>query len=226
MSSGTKRGCGEPILLISESYHSADMYYATGFLAPDRFVYLCQDDQEYLFVSQMEYERAKKESKVKNVHSLEEYDYMGRLRALRDGDKALVDTLAAIFAPLNIKKVRVPADFPLLLGDMIRSRGIEVVPASRLFEEARSIKTPEEIEKIKKAQAVNEMAMAHALDIIAKSKPVNGVLHYEGRPLTSETLQREIELVYIKNGYDTNDSIVAAGPRAADPHFAGEGPIK
>jgi Xaa-Pro aminopeptidase len=220
-----KSGCGEPILLVSESYHSADMYYATGFLAPDRFVYLCQDDKGYLFVSQMEYERAKKESKVKNVHSMEEYDYMGRLRSLRDADRALVETLADILASLKIKKVRVPTDFPILLGDMLRAKSIEVVPVSRLFEEARSIKTPDEIEKIKKAQAVNEKAMAHAIDIIKKSKPVNGVLQYEGKPLTSEHLQREIELVFIGNGYDTNDSIVAAGPRSADPHFSGEGPI-
>lgn len=223
--SSIKRGCGEPILLISESYHSADMYYATGFLAPDRFVYLCQDDTEYLFVSQMEYERAKKESKVKNVHSWEEYDYTSRLRALRDPDLAMVDTLAAIFAALKIRQVRVPADFSLLLGDMLRSKGIKVIPTPRLFEEARSVKTPEEIEKIKRAQAVNEMAMAHAIDIIQRSKPVNGVLHYEGRPLTSEYLQREIELVFIGNGCDTNDSIVAAGPRSSDPHFAGEGPV-
>ncbi|WP_325381375.1 Xaa-Pro peptidase family protein [Methanocella sp.] len=224
--SSIKRGCGEPILLISESYHSADMYYATGFLAPDRFVYICQDDSEYLFVSQMEYERAKKQSKVKNVHSMEEYDYLNRLRSLKDPDLALVDTLVAIFSSINIKKVRVPADFSLLLGDLLRSKGITVVPTPRLFEEARSVKTPDELEKIKKAQAVNEKAMAHAIEIIKKSQPVNGVLYYEGRPLTSELLQREIEMVFIANGYDTNDSIVAAGPRSSDPHFAGEGHVK
>ncbi len=226
MTTGTKRGCGEPILLVSESYHNADMYYATGFLAPDRFVYLCQADQGYLFVSQMEYERAKKESGITNVHSLEEYDYTGRLRAVKDPDTALIDTLAAILSSAKVKKVRVPKDFPLLLGDMLRARGIEVAPASRLFEEARSVKTPGEIEKIRRAQAVNEKAMAHAIGIIEKSGARDGVLYHAERPLTSEFLQREIELVFITNGYDANDTIVAAGPRSADPHFAGEGAIK
>ncbi len=226
MSSGTKSGCVEPILLVSESYHSADMYYAAGFLAPDRFVYLSQDDKKYLFVSQMEFERAKKEAKVKNVHSMEEYGYTDRLKALRDPDLALIDTLAAIFAPLKIKKVRVPVDFPLLFADLLRSRGIEVAPAPRLFDEARSVKAPDEIEKIKKAQAVNELAMEHAISIIEASKPVNGVLHYQGKPLTSEFLQSEIDLVFVRNGYDTTDSIVAAGPGSADPHFSGAGPIK
>jgi Xaa-Pro aminopeptidase len=226
MTTVARRSCDEPNLLVSESYHNADMYYATGFLAPDKFVYLCQDNAEYLFVSQMEYERAKKESKVKNVHSLEEYGYMDRLRDVKDVDIALADTLAAILSSLKIKKVRVPKDFSLLLGDMLRARGIEVVPVPKLFEEARSIKSPEEVEKIRRAQAVNEKAMARAVGIIKKSKARNGVLYYEGKPLTSEFLQKEIELEFIENGYDTTGSIVAAGPLSADPHFAGEGAVK
>jgi Xaa-Pro aminopeptidase len=221
-----RRGCEEPGLLVSESYHNADMYYATGFLAPDRFVYLCKDNVGYLFVSQMEYERARKESKVNEVHSLEEYGYTDRLRDVKDADVALADTLAAVLSSFNVKKVRVPGDFPILLGDMLRARGLEVVPVQRLFEGERSIKSPDEVEKIRRAQAVNEKAMARAVGIIRRSKARNGVLYYGGKPLTSEFLQREIEMEFIENGYDTTGSIVAAGPRSADPHFAGEGAVK
>ncbi|HTX44535.1 MAG TPA: M24 family metallopeptidase, partial [Methanocella sp.] len=226
MTTVARRSCPEPVLLIGESYHNADMYYATGFLAPDRFAYLCKDDVEYLFVSQMEYGRAQEESRVKNVHSLEEYDYMDRLRATGDADVALADTLAEILSSLNVKKVRVPGDFSLLLGDMLRARGFEVAPVPKLFEKERSVKAPDEVEKIKRAQAVNEKAMARAVGIIKKSLARNSVLYYEGKPLTSEFLQREIEMEFIENGYDTTGSIVAAGPRSADPHFAGEGAVK
>jgi len=202
------------------------MYYATGFLAPDRFVYICKDDEEHILVSQMEYGRAKKESRVKLVHSLEEYGYTERLRAIKDADAALADTLAAMLSSLKVRKARVPGDFPLLIGDMLRERGIEVAPASRLFEEARSVKSPEEIEKIKKAQAVNEKAMERAIGIIKVSKAKGGTLYYDGEPLTSEFLRREIEMEFIMNGYDADDTIVASGPRSADPHFAGEGIIR
>jgi len=221
-----RRNCEPSILLVSESFHNADMFYATGFPAPDRFVYICNGGNESLFVSQMEFERAKKESRVKDVHSLEEFDLTGKLRSVKDPDIALADTLAAIFSSMSIKKARVPKDFSLLMGDLLRARGIEIIPASRLFDEARAIKTPDEVEKIKKAQAVNEKAMAHAIGIIQKSKARGGVLHYERKPLTSEFLQREIELVFIKEGYATTDSIVAAGPGSADPHFTGEGAIR
>ncbi len=225
MTNGVKRNCEQPILLISESYHNADMYYVSGFLAPDRFIYLCQGDSEYLIVSQMEYERAKKESRVKNVKSYEEFDYMERLKATKDSDIATADMVVAMLSSLNIKKIHVPKNFSLLFGDMLRARGIEVVTAAKLFEEARSIKTPDEIEKIKRAQAVNELALDRAIDIIKRSKVRNGVLHHDGKPLTSEFLQREIELEFIRNGYDADSSIVSSGPGSADPHFTGAGPI-
>jgi Xaa-Pro aminopeptidase len=93
-------------------------------------------------------------------------------------------------------------------------------------EEQRLIKTPEEIEKIRQAQRVNEKGMKKAVDMIKKSTVRDGVLYYGEKPLTSELLQREIELVFIRNGHDATDTITAAGPRSADPHFTGEGPVR
>jgi Xaa-Pro aminopeptidase len=151
---------------------------------------------------------------------------MDRLRAVKDSEVATADTLAAMLSSLGIERVRVPGDFPILLGDMLRERGIEVAPVQKLFEAERSVKMPGEVEKIKRAQAVNEKALARAIRIIEGSKARNGVLYYEGKPLTSEFLQKEIELEFIENGYDTPGSIVAAGPGSADPHFAGEGAVK
>lgn len=224
--SSIERGPGAPVLLVAESYDSADMFYATGFLAPDRFVFIGDGDAGHVFVSQMEYGRAKKESGVASVHSMEEYGYTGRLLRLRDPDLAMAEMIADILGWLRIRSVRVPADFPLLLGDLLRSKGVEAVPTPRLFEDRRSVKTGGELEKIARAQAVNETAMAHAIGIISESEPVSGVLHYGGRPLTSEFLRSEIEVIFIKNGCDAEDSIVASGPPSADPHYAGEGPVR
>jgi len=220
------RNCRQPILIASESYHNADMYYATGFLAPDRFIYLCEDGREHVIVSQMEYERAKKESRVKDVLSFEDYDYTERLKTTKDSDRATADMLAAILGRLDIKSVRVPKDFSLLLADLLRARGIELIPVPRLFEESRSVKTSEELEKIKRAQAVNEKGLARAIDIIENSTVKDGVVHHEGIPLTAEFLRKEIELEFFRHGYDAESSIVASGPGSADPHFTGKGPIR
>ena len=214
-----------PILLVSESFHNADMYYATGFQAPDRFVYFCSGSSETLLVSTMEQGRAKKESRVKDVRTTDDYGYTERLKELKDQDRALAATIESFLRGNGAKSVMVPKDFPLYLADLLRSSGIEVSAADQLFEKKRETKTPEEIEFIKQSQRVNEKALKRAIDMIKKSEPKEGVLYYKGKPLTAEMLQREIELTYIKNGCDASDTITACGPRSADPHFAGEGPV-
>ncbi len=214
-----------PILLVSESFHNADMYYATGFQAPDRFVYFCNGASETLLVSTMEQGRAKKESRVKDVRTTDDYGYTERLKELKDQGRALAATIESFLMGNGVKSVMVPKDFPLHLADLLRSRGIEVSAADKLFEKKREIKTPEEIEFIKQSQRVNEKALKRAIDMIKRSEPKDGVLYYKGKPLTAEMLQREIELAFIKNGCDASDTITACGPRSADPHFAGEGPV-
>jgi len=93
-----KAGCERPILLVSESFHNADMYYATKFQAPDRFVYFCSGTRETLLVSVMEQGRAKKESCVKDVRTTDDYGYTDRLKELKDQDRALAE-LFRVMAP-------------------------------------------------------------------------------------------------------------------------------
>lgn len=59
-------------LMVSESEHNADMYYATGFLAYDSFIYL-NSKSEKLLVSDMELGRARKESRLREVLPTSKY---------------------------------------------------------------------------------------------------------------------------------------------------------
>lgn len=211
--------------MIGESYHNAKMYYATNFLAGDPFTYICEKGGEHLIVSQMELERAKKESIIKNVRSMDEFGYMNRLIESKDGEKAYSETLLTIIKQLGIKKLSVPSDFPVIYADLLREKGIKAEIKKGIFEKEREIKTSEEIKKIRLSQEINEKGMEKAINIIKASKKKGNKLIYEGKPLTSEYLQREIELEFIKNGCGSVDSIVACGPRSADPHFRGEGEI-
>jgi len=73
----TRKAMTKPLLIVNESMRNADMYYATRFLAADPFIYLCSPHEQkgILIVSQMEYERARKESIVKEIRSALDYGY-------------------------------------------------------------------------------------------------------------------------------------------------------
>lgn len=221
-----EKSCDTPILVVGKSIDNANLYYATGFLAPDSFAYICAGGKSYVLVSSMERGRAEKESKVDRVISDEEYQYVEKMKSTGDPDGAYADVLSELLRDVSAKSVSVPGHFPLKLAENLRARGIEVTPAEMQIEEERLIKSKEEIAMIQKAQRINEKGMAKAESLLRKAAVKDGILHYRGKPLTSEQIQREIEVVFVKNGYETTDSIVAAGPGAADPHFTGAGPIR
>ncbi|MEM2933307.1 MAG: Xaa-Pro peptidase family protein [Methanocellales archaeon] len=212
-------------LMVSESMHNANMYYATKFAAPDPFAYIQTEKKKTLLVSQLEYERAKKESSVKDIRSLLDYGIREKLQELKDADKALAQALKRFFEEEQIQKIGVPRDFPAFLLEELRSSNLSIAFLDKVIERAREVKTLEEIAYIEKAQFACEEAMKLAREVIKRSKEKNGLLFKNGEPLTSEKIQSLIEGKLLKLGCSAEGTIVASGKQASDPHCAGTGYI-
>jgi Xaa-Pro aminopeptidase len=209
-----------PLLIASESMHNADMYYATHFLATDPFIYLClpYEQKEILIVSQMEYERAKKESSVKEVRSSLDYGQ----------DLKLDELIVKILQGERMTAIEVPRYFSFYTAEALKQHGIDVVPVEHVvMAKARETKNEEEIRYVKKAQRACEAAMALAISAIKEAKVNGSVLMDDGGILTSERVKAFIEHALIDSGCtcDGGEPIVACGERAADPHFTGRGPL-
>ncbi|MEA1956835.1 MAG: Xaa-Pro peptidase family protein [Euryarchaeota archaeon] len=213
----------KPLLMVSGSMHNADMYYATHFLAVDPFIYLRvpHEGKDILVVSQMEYERAIKESTVTEIRSSLDY---GR-------DLKTEELITQILLEEHINAIEVPRDFPLFTAEELRKNGIEVVPVDEelILTKEREIKDKQEISYMRKAQRATEHAMGIAIAAIKKSSVMNDndSLLENGEVLTSERIKAYIEHALIDSGCtcDGGEPIVACGKRAADPHFTGTGSL-
>jgi Xaa-Pro aminopeptidase len=210
----------KPFLIVSESMRNGDMYYATRFLAPDPFIYLRfpYERKDILIVSQMEYERARKESIVNDVRSSLDYGY----------DLKTEELIMKILQEEQVKAIEVPGYFNLYTAEVLRKNGIEVIPVDEvIMTKEREIKDEQEIGYLKKAQSACEKAMAIAISVIGRSTVDGNVLMENGEILTSERVKAYIEHALIDSGCtcDGGEPIVACGKRAADPHFSGSGPL-
>ena len=58
------------LLIIADSERDSNMYYATGFPAPDPFVFIRKGNEKIMITSDLELDRAKSESKADKVLSL------------------------------------------------------------------------------------------------------------------------------------------------------------
>lgn len=224
-----KAGKPKARLIISESEIGADMLHATGFRAPDPFVYLESRGHRSILLSDLELDRGRREAKVDEVVSLSELT--AQLEKRSSGSKSKPMQTAAIAAFLKKRggtKPTVPANFPLGLACELKKHGVTVTPAEGMFRPERQIKTSAEIRLMTEATRITEAGMERGLEILKTSTIGAGkTLRWGGAVLTSERLRTEIESAILRaGGIPSGNSIVACGDQACDPHERGHGPLK
>ena len=108
---------------------------------------------------------------------------------------------------------------------------------------ARARKTPAEVDRLRRVQRAAVVGMARAEAVLAESEAVEPSdegtgsdrpggdrrppLRWEGDPLTTERLRREVNAVLAARGVrDAGNTVIGAGPSAADLHYVGDEPIR
>jgi len=219
-------GVAKARLIIASSEQCADMLYATGFRAPDPFVFLECRGRRAILLSDLELDRGYREARVDDVVSASELE---RKIILKTGAKPSPAAVIASFLKAHgATRPVVPADFPLGLSRELEGQGIQVKPVLGMFLPERQIKTAEEIILVTKAIRTTEIGMERAFEILrASTIGLRNVLKWGGRVLTSERLRTEIETAILHaGGIPAGNSIVACGEQACDPHGRGHGALK
>lgn len=211
--------------LIDAASSNANQRYLSGFDAPDPFLTLYTPDGLHLLVSGLEYGRAKKESRAETVARPAEYD-IDAYREEYDPHEATARSRVDFLADRGVESIAVPERFPLGTADGLREQGIDVrVDREDVLYAIRSIKRSDELDNVRRAQRANETAMAAAETLLSEATVRDGTLYHEGEPLTAERVKAEIEIALLRHGCALDETIVAGGEQAADPHNRGSGPL-
>jgi Xaa-Pro aminopeptidase len=213
-------------LIVSESELSADMLYATGFRAPDPFVWTESRGRTSVLLSDLEIDRGRREAQVDEVVSLSALE---KSLAAKSGRKpSQAEVIAAFLKERGASRPLVPADFPLGLARSLEAHGVNPIPSEGMFQPEREIKSPEEVNLLGKASRITEAGMERAMEVLrAASVGPGKVLLWGGARLTAERLRLEIEGAILRaGGIPGGNTIVACGEQACDPHERGHGPLR
>ena len=213
----------DSILLIASSESDSNIYYATGFLAPDSFVYLVANGKTFLLMSDLEVDRARAQSRVDHVLSYADYEE----KVKQSGEKpTFMAVISALLKEQGITDLTVPFNFPLEYGDALRALGYKLSIKKEPFFEARAIKTAHEVIAIRNAQIAVEEAFDGVVDLLRKSEIRGNQLYFDGILLTSEWIRQKLHLKMMENGCVAEHTIIACGVDACDPHNVGAGPLR
>jgi Xaa-Pro aminopeptidase len=215
----------QAILLVAASEGDSNMLYAAGFFVPDPFIFFQHKNTSYVVMSDLEIDRARKQSRADRVLSLS--DYQRKLRRTGKASPALIDVLDLLFRERGIRSLIVPANFSALLADQLRAKGFTVQIKRDPFFAERETKAAGEVKHITESLRVAKLGLEAGIRALKRSRiGRDGYLYLNGSRLTSETLKTAVNTTIMAQGWLPSHTIISSGNQCVDPHHEGTGPIK
>lgn len=211
-------------LLYAASEHDADILYPTGFFAPDPFLCLIAGSRTILVMSDLEMDRAKRESKATHVWS---WTQMAKRASVGAPPPKVEHVIAACLKRLGTRSAEVPGSFPLGLARKLEALNIRLRVAKEPFWPEREIKTRDEVKKIETSLRAAEAGLLAGIEALKSTKiGRDGWLRLGGSKFTSEDLRSVVDTTILKLGGIPVRTICAGGDQAVDPHEIGHGPLR
>ncbi|MBU0678771.1 MAG: Xaa-Pro peptidase family protein [Verrucomicrobia bacterium] len=211
-----------PKLMLGGTADHSDVRYASGFTAPDPFLFLQHGIRRVLVVSMLEYGRAAQSTSRVKILTPADLHLRSRQR------RRLGGWASGLLRKFDIKRVEVSPFFPVGIVRALEKENVrvDVSKASSMYPQ-RQKKSEKETACIKESQRAAVAAMSAAVDCIRNSRIGRDGFLYDGREkLTSERVRRVIEDVLLDRDCTANDTIVAGGVQGTDPHERGHGPLR
>jgi Xaa-Pro aminopeptidase len=216
---------GKNVLLYAAPESDSNILYATGFFAPDPFIFVrTARGRRIVVMSDLEIDRAGKQSNAHRVLSLSKYTALAEKNLRRT--PSVADIISTVLRDLKIRSVVVPQDFPVGIADELRKRRVGVKALAHPFFNERLYKSPDEIKQITRTMRITEAGMRAAIDLLKDSRIKGGWVTYKGKRLTAEYLRSVANNEIFSRGCIPTHTIVAPGKCGCDPHDVGSGPIR
>ena len=194
-----------------------DLRYLSRFGGPDRdYAVVVTPERAVLTAPALFDEQAQREfvagapdnGITRSVETENQGDPAGvRAAAVLDGDEG--DT------------VLVPASIPHDAALYLEGAGYEL-ESSTAVADARERKWEAELACLRRVQAVTCRGMARAEAVLAAADPDGDDLVWDGAPLTTERLRREVDAEMARHGVrSAGNTVIGAGETAADLHYTG-----
>ena len=201
--------------LMHGSTEAADMFHAVPLAIIDPFTLVETGDRRVAVISVLERDRIV--GLDAGIEVLDPDD-LGRDRLFAEGrDREWVENEIVLRAlrELGVGAAAVPPWFPLGVADHVRAGEVELIVDPEGFKQRRRVKTPVQLEGIRRAQQAADAAMA-----------VGARMVWDGGT-TAEAVRVAMQAVCREHACDLDDDvIVAVNGQAAVGHEAGHGPIE
>jgi Xaa-Pro aminopeptidase len=205
-------------LIYASPERDADLLHWSGVFTCDPFLAFEVEGRHHAISDGLEIDEMRRNSKFDEILLPED---------LTDQEHPkIIDLIQCICEKFPHHDLSLPRNFPAYLILKLQQLGLKFSVVEDAFLPERSIKSPVEIEQIRKACAVIADAFTRVRSILEKAEIRDELLYYEDKAVTSESMRTEIAKVCFGRDAIAKETIVACGKDAAFPHNRGAGPLR
>ncbi len=192
---------------------NANFRYSTGIDAECAFHVFSPDFRlNLLVVPDLEGDRARQESKVRDVLTFSDIGY----HELRKKSKyPLGESLLELLRKKGVDRVKVSEDFPAKLALFLKEK-IPLEVSRSPIAEMRAVKSEREVEMIRESCMASVKAFRFARSLLEKP----------GKERYCEEIRNLIELKLFSWGFLAENTIFASGIKTHQPHWVGYGKVE
>jgi Xaa-Pro aminopeptidase len=213
------------VLILADTLRSPELRHEVPVTVPDPFLYVERNGARHVVISPLEVERVQGSDGLQ-PHPYESFGWDQFVAQGLTMEEVELQTYVRACKELGVADAVVPPTFPLEVADRLRENGIEVRADRDFFVQRRRVKTPAEIEGIKRAQRGAEAGMDAARDLFRRTEAGDdGSVTVDGEPLTSERVKAAIADAFRQRGLVYDEFIAAHGAQTAIGHESGHGEI-
>ncbi len=183
------------------------------------------DSLRIALVRDLEMDRVRQNSHADDVTCPAEHAPPTGLSA--DRETATAEAVVQLLRSHHVERIDADRSLPYIYAWHLQQAEIVVQYDEELGVLDRRVKTHQEIEALRQAQAVTEQVMRIICETIAGcDAAADGSLRLDGEALTSERVRSMAAIEFMRRGFSmSHGAIVATAPQVADCHHAGEGAL-
>lgn len=213
------------LLLYGDTVRYPALRHEVPLVVIDPFMFVERDGQRYVLSNALESDRIAE--LLPDAEILLEPD-LGLLELVEQGmrrDDAELEVAVTALQRWGVREAVVAPDLPVAVADRLRADGIELTVDAAAVQGRRRVKTPAELEGIRRAQRAAEAGMAAGEQLIRSAERSDGRLLVDGEPLTAEAVRDAVRGACAKAGAPAPPDIMVTCLHSNGGHDPGSGPL-
>lgn len=210
-------------LFHGDTQRSAAMRHELPIAIIDPFLLGIVDGRMHVMVSSLERARVAEAAPDAVLHDIADLGLMELLDRGMPFHELHLELVSRTAAGMGVRQAVADPEMPVAVADRLRADGVVLRPDHEAVAARRRVKSPAELEGIRRAQAAAEAGMAAAADVLRRAVPDGDGLMLDGQVLTAEVVRAALREACQRRGAPAPPDVIVGSVWSGGGHDPGSG---